>query len=110
MENILTSNLTPKIVDKVFVLLNKITDSQVKDDKMRQFLVTLYDNDERLSNSIKRMKGSLAINDSYFKLSLLQKKIVLKTFEIAFISSDTNRVMEKYLYEMKSLISKESKP
>lgn len=103
---IITSNLTPKIVDKVFRLLTEITDSQIKDDRMYQFGVALTDNDGRSRNPDIRNVGTLAVNDSYSKLSLLQKKIVNRTFEIVIMSSDTNFVLEKYLYEMDTLISK----
>lgn len=106
MPQIITSNLTPKIVDKVFRLFTEITDSQVKDDRMYQFGVAITDNDGRSRNPDIRKVGILAINNSYSKLSLLQKKIVNRTFEIVIMSSDTNIVLKKYLYEIEKLISK----
>ena len=110
MPQIITSNLTPKIVDKFFVLLNEITDSQVKDEKMYQFLVKLHDYDGDPRNIVERTNEIIKINTAYSRLSFLQKKIVNRTFELVFMTLDTKPIMEKYLYEMKLIISKESKP
>ena len=106
MPQIITSNLTNRIVDAVFRLLNEISDTQVKDEHMNQFLTNLSCFDGESTNFEERVKGTCIINRYYSNLSLLQKKIVNRTFEIVIMSSDINIVLEKYLYEMDKLISK----
>lgn len=46
------------------------------------------------------------INDSYSQLSLLQKKIVNRTFETAIMVSDTKSIYDKYLREMEKMVKK----
>lgn len=46
------------------------------------------------------------INDSYSQLSLLQKKIVNRTFETAIVVSDTKSIYDKYLREMEKMVKK----
>lgn len=101
---IITSNLNPRIVDSVFSLLNEITDSHVKDEKMHLFLVILTDNDGKSKDFDKRTKGTIALNNIYSQLSLLQQKIVKRTFEIAIMTSDTKSILPKYHYEMEKLM------
>ena len=106
---IITSNLNPKIVDAVFRLLNEIKDSQIKDEKMCDFYVKLTDNDGRSKDFDKRTQGTIDLNDSYSQLSLIQQRIVKRTFEIVIMEPDTYSIMDKYLYEMEMIISKEIK-
>lgn len=105
MPQIITSNLTPKIVDKVFGLLSMITDSQVKDEQMNHFLTQISAFDGESTSLEERTKGTFAINSSYSQLSLLQKKIVNRTFEKAIAVSDTSSILEQYNYETEKLIS-----
>lgn len=86
-------------------LLNTITDSQVKDEKMNHFLTQITAFDGETTNLIERTKGTFAINSSYSKLSLLQKKIVNRTFERVIVVSDTSSILEQYHYEIEKLIS-----
>ena len=106
---IITSNLTPIIVDNFFRLLAEITDSKVKDNKMFQFGVTLTDKDGRSKDIDKRTKDTIDINTAYSQLSILQKKIVNRTFELVIMTPNTDSILMKYRYEMGVLISKESK-
>lgn len=105
MPQIITSNLTPKTVDKVFELLNMIAESQVKDEQMNHFLTQISEFDGESTSLEERTKGTFTINSSYSQLSLLQKKIVNRTFEKAIAVSDTSSILEQYHYDIENLIS-----
>ena len=108
LPQIITENLNFKYADAVFELLNRITDSRINDANMNLFMTSLSDNDGRSNDPNDRIKGTIKINDAYSKLSILQQKIVKRTFETAIMNYDT-LPLDKYLGEMELLISKEYK-
>ena len=107
LPQIITDNLNVKLVNTFFELLNMITDSHIKDERMDQFLLALNDNDGEDRHFDKRKKGTITINESYSQLSLLQKKIVNRTFETAIMVSNTKSISEKYLREMEKIVKNE---
>ncbi len=106
---IITDNLNEKYVNAVFELLKLIKDSRIKDKIMTKFMTTLCDYDGRTDDLNDKWIGIQSLNDAYSKMSVLQQKIVNKTFEDAFMNYDIDRIKKKYLWEIEKLLSNKVK-
>ena len=102
----ITYNYNEKTVNTVFKLIKMIKEPTIKDSLMHDFMTALTDNDDRHDNFDGKTKEAIALNKAYSKLSKLQQKIVLRTFEYAITSSNIDSYSEKYLCEVKNLKDK----
>lgn len=104
LPQIITDNLNDRIVDKFFCLIKLVSDKDIMNEQMKLFLTTLSDYDGSNSDPSEREEITVKINDAYIKLSLIQQKIVQRTFELAISTHDINSITEKYYFEVKKLI------
>ena len=103
----ITDNLNPSFADAVFKLLNKILDIRINDDNMFKFKTRLNEYDGNFKNQDERDKAIDALNKAYNLLSILQKKVVLRTVRRAQMNSNIDSYMDLYIKEVDILITKE---
>lgn len=97
LPQIITDNLNEEIVNKVFQLYSIIPKSEINNERLWLFMKDLTDNDKELSE---RINDRMALNESYGKLSIIQQKVIKRTFELVLMNRDTKNIEEKYIWEI----------